>query len=59
MMRGIGSVVQIADDNDRYPTAKDRQSAILSHVADMLADILADGIDCWKLISILMHVIGL
>lgn len=51
--------MQIADDNDRYPTAKDRQSAILSHVADMLADILADGIDCWKLISILMHVIGL
>jgi hypothetical protein len=59
MMRGMGGMVQIADDNDRYPSAKDRQSAIISHVADMPADILADGIDCWKPISISMHVIGL
>jgi hypothetical protein len=32
-------MVQVADDNDRYPTAKDRIPVNLLHVAEMLADV--------------------
>jgi hypothetical protein len=35
-MRGIRRVVQIADDNDRYPILGGRMSVDLSHVADNL-----------------------
>ena len=36
---GVRRIVQIADDNDRYPTAKDRMSVDLSRVADNSAGV--------------------